>query len=95
MSALSRAQVATLVETALAMTEERLKGMPAGNVHNMFASIRNQLEYMRHTIAAGAVPTVEDKNRLTLGVIAVREFEADDLVYCDAICDAVFQFRKL
>lgn len=88
-------KLATLVETALAMTEERLARAPAGNMQNMFGSIRNQLEFMRHTVVAGAVPTIAEKNSLSLGVIAVREFEASDVVYCDAICDAVFAFKKL
>jgi Tsi6 len=90
-----RAQLTKLVETALAMTAERLARAPAGSMQNMFGSIRNQLEFMRHTVVAGGVPTIAEKNSLSLGVIAVREFEASDVVYCDAICDAVFAFKKL
>lgn len=91
----SRAEVAALVERALVMTEERLERVPAGTVHDMFSSIRNQLEFMDRTVAAGSVPTVAEKNSLSLGVIAVREFEATDMAYCDAICDAVYAFKKL
>lgn len=91
----SPARVAELVDNALAMTDERLGPMPAGVARNMLSSIRNQLEFMRRTIAAGAATTVAERNSLTLGVIAVREFETADLAYCDAICDAVAAFGAL
>jgi len=91
----SRAEVAALVEQALAMTEERLGRLPAGSVHDMFSSIRNQLEFMHRTADAGSVPSVAERNSLSLGVIAVREFEITDAAYCDAICDAVYAFEKL
>lgn len=95
MSSPSYAKVATLIETALTMTEERLASTPPGSVQAMFGSIRNQLVFMRDTVAAGHPATVEQRNSLTLGVIAVREFETSDVTYCDAICDAVYQFKKL
>ncbi len=91
----SPARVAELVDNALAMTDERLGPMPAGVARNMLSSIRNQLEFMRRTIAAGAATTVAERNSLTLGVIAVREFETADVAYCDAICDAVAAFGAL
>lgn len=91
----SSAEAAALIERALAMTEERLGRLPAGALHDMFSSIRNQLEFMRRTADAGSVPTVAERNILSLGVIAVREFETTDVAYCDAICDAVYAFEKL
>ncbi|MEZ5408416.1 MAG: immunity protein Tsi6 family protein [Acidimicrobiales bacterium] len=91
----SRAEAAALAERALAMTEERLGRLPAGALHDMHSSIRLQLEFMHRTAAAGGVPTVAEKNSLSLGVIAVREFESTDVTYCDAICDAVYAFEKL
>jgi Tsi6 len=94
-SKVSRSQVAASVDRARAMTDERLAAAPPGSVRTMFTSIRDQLESMRQTLASGANPAVDDINRLTLGVVAVREFEATDLVYCDAVCDAVFGFKKL
>ncbi len=42
-----------------------------------------------------ASPTVEQVNSLTLGVIAVREFEADEPAYCDLLCEAAFRFKAL
>ncbi|WP_088287707.1 immunity protein Tsi6 family protein [Kineosporia sp. A_224] len=95
MSQIQRSQVAALVDRARAMTDERIAAAPPGSVRNVFTSIRSQLEYMRDTLASGASPAVDDINRLTLGVIAVREFEASDLAYCDAVCDAVFTFKQL
>jgi hypothetical protein len=94
MSSSSASNVSSLVDKALAMTEERMVD-GAGSVSAMFSSIKNQLRFMRETIDAGRSPTTEEKNRLTLDVIAVREFENSDLAYCDALCDATYEFRKL
>jgi hypothetical protein len=84
------------IDKALRMTDERLARIPAGSsVHNMFGSIRAQLEFMRDTVAAGRSPTTDEKNRLTLGVIGVREFENDDPDYSAALADAAYEFKKL
>lgn len=88
--------VMDLIDKALRLTEDRLARVPAGTpTHNMFGSIRTQLAFMHDTVAAGRAPTVDDKNRLTLGVIAVREFEDNDPDYCNALTEAVYQFKKL
>lgn len=91
----AHAHVAALVGTALTMTEERLATAQAGPARAVFGSIRNQLVFMRDLVADGRSPTTSERNSLSLGVIAVREFETDDLAYCDAICDAVLQFKRL
>ncbi len=90
-----RTELAAVIERAAAMTAARLDAVADGPVRAMFASIAAQLEHMGSTIAAGGTPTIADRNRITLGVIAVREFEADDPDYCDALCDAAFRYRHL
>ncbi|MFN7973520.1 MAG: immunity protein Tsi6 family protein [Acidobacteriota bacterium] len=90
-----RSELCALLDRALAMTGERTARIPAGTVEAMLASIGNQLRFMRDTVAAGRAPTVAEKNSLTLGVIAVRELEATDPEYCDAITEAAFLFKKL
>lgn len=89
------AEVSARVDAALKMTEARLARLPAGSVRDMLASIRNQLRFMRETIDSGRSPTADEKNRLTLGVIAVRELETNDPDYADAITLAVFDFKQL
>ena len=61
----------------------------------MLGSIQNQLRFMQAAVAAGRTPTIAEKNSLSAGVIAVREFETNDPEYCDALCAAVFAFKKL
>lgn len=95
MSALTPDQVGALVDTATQMTDARLATAPPGPMHNMFSSIRNQLRYMRETIDAGRKPAIEDLNRLTLHVIAVREFETSDEAYCSALTKAAYHFKQL
>ncbi len=88
-----------LIEAARRETDRRLSAWPeaagADAVHAMLASIDRQLRFMAGIVASGASPTVEQVNSLTLGVIAVREYEADDLVYCDLLCEAAFRFKAL
>lgn len=87
--------VAALVATALQLTEERLKGAPAGGpMQAMLSSIRNQLVFMRDTVAAGRSPTIQEKNSLNLHVIAVREFD-DEPDYRSALTNATYYFKKL
>ncbi len=84
------------IANALAMTEERMASLPHDTVvWNMFASVRNQLCFMRDVIEAGRIPTLAEKNSLNLGVIAIREFETTDPGDCDAICEAVLLFKNL
>lgn len=88
-----------LIEGALRETDRRLGAGPeaagADPVLAMLTSIRRQLQFMAAVVAAGPTPTVEQANGLTLGVIAVREFEADDPAYCDLLCEAAFRFKCL
>ncbi|MEZ5407137.1 MAG: immunity protein Tsi6 family protein [Acidimicrobiales bacterium] len=90
-----------LIEAARRETDRRLGARPeaAGHaldpVHAMLASIDRQLRFMAGVVASGEAPTMEQVNGLTLGVIAVREFEVDDPAYCDLLCDAAFLFKAL
>lgn len=93
-------ELGSLIEAAQRETDRRLgptRPPPAGadGVHRMLTSIRAQLDFMAGVVASGSPPTVEQVNRLTLGVIAVREYEADDLAYCDLLCEAVYRFKAL
>lgn len=87
-------ELPALIDRALQMTEERLADAPAGSMHGMYSSIRNQLRFMKDTIAAGTLASIEDKNRLTLHVIAVREFDTSDPDYCGALCNAAYLFKQ-
>ncbi len=93
-------ELGALTEAALRETDRRLAtwAEPTGvdAVRAMLASIERQLRFMAEVVASGAPPTVEQANNsLTLGVIAAREFEADDPTYCDLLCEATFRFKGL
>ncbi|MFO0563229.1 MAG: immunity protein Tsi6 family protein [Polyangiales bacterium] len=89
------APLALLIEQCLSETEARIQRLGDATVSSMFHSIRAQLLFMREVVADQQTPSIEDANRLTLGVIAVREFEDTDPAYCDLLCDAAFRFRAL
>lgn len=90
-------ELGALIEAARRETDRRLGAGPVGAdpVHAMLAAIKRQLRYMAGVVAAGPTPSVDQANSLTLGVIAVREFEADDPAYCDLLCEAAFRFKSL
>ena len=85
------ANLVSMIDKALQMTDERLRTSPLP----MLSSIRTQLQFMKDTVAAGRAPTTDEKNRLTIGVIAARELEQTDSDYAEALSDAVFEFKKL
>lgn len=76
-----------LVQQALAMTDQRLAGLPPGPVQAMLGSIRAQLTYLAQGAATEAP-------HLTLGVIAVREFEESDPAYCDVLCEVAYRAKR-
>lgn len=83
-----------LIDRALAMTDERTAAIGPSSLDPMSGSIRSQLVFMRAVVVADRAATTDELNRLTLGVIAIREFEADDEDYCDALTKALHAFKQ-
>jgi hypothetical protein len=88
--------IGLVVEHARRLTDARIAGTrPGSSVDAMLQSIRAQLAFLADTVAADRPLTIDEVNRLTLGVIAVREFEVTDPDYCDALTDVASCARAL
>lgn len=71
-----------LAQDALRLTNERLVIAPDFPV---LKSVKAQLEYILDSFRSGKKPTESEKDRVTLGTIAVREFENNDSEYADKL----------
>ncbi len=88
--------IGLVVEYARVLTDVRVACTPSGSsVRLMLGSIRAQLSFLADAVAAGKPLTIEEVNRLTFGVIAVREFEDTDPEFCDALTFVAFRAKAL
>ena len=74
-----------LIDDGLRMVAERLEAAPD---FGPYAAIQNELAWMRQIVQSDATPSAADVNRLTLGALAVREFEASDPASSDVLSRA-------
>jgi hypothetical protein len=71
-----------LVARALQMTDERLS---APKPWDLFRSIKRQLEFIQDNLVHGRTLSNDDKRRITIGVLAAREFDANDPDYANVL----------
>lgn len=85
-------ELSGLLDTALAMVQDRLARAPGWQVLHM---IQAQLQAMQDEIMHGRTPTAETKKRINIGVLAVREFEANDPEFADVLTRVAYLYKKL
>jgi hypothetical protein len=71
-----------LVGQGLRMTDERLQQSPE---FSLYRSIRAQLEFIQGHLNDRTPIAESDRQRLILGVLAAREFDASDPDYADVL----------
>lgn len=86
------ADLPSLVSTGQKMLSERMSAAPDFAIYE---SIKNQLEFIRSTVAAGRKPSDDEKERLTIGVYAAREFESSDPDFANVLFDIAYLFKRL
>jgi hypothetical protein len=86
------ADLPSLISTGEKMIAERLSAAPDFEI---FESIKNQLEFIRKTVEPGRKPTEDEKERLTLGIYAAREFETSDPDFANVLFDIAYLFKRL
>ncbi len=74
----TRSQFKAILQKAEARTEELAKLGPSFKVPAM---IRPQLEFIGEFLKQGKTPASEDRDRITIGVLAVRNFDDSDPEY--------------
>jgi hypothetical protein len=81
-----------LIAEGLVMVAKRLR---ESNGAQIYDSIEAQLLYMRQTVEAGATPSKEKLDSLTMGIYAAREFETSDPEFADVLFKAEYLFKRL
>lgn len=71
-----------LANEAIKLTNERLA---VAADFQILKSVKAQLEYILDSFQKNKIPTDVEKDRVTLGVLAVREFEDNDSEYADIL----------
>jgi hypothetical protein len=83
-------QFLELLERALSRTEKFSLIDPS---FSLFQIIRAQLEFMRAKATAGVAPSPADRDRVDVGVRAVRELEESDPEYAKWLVNLNYAFR--
>jgi hypothetical protein len=77
---------------ALVMVHSRMARAPNWQ---LLHSIEAQLRAMQDDVRNGLRPSEEKKKSINIGVVAVREFEADDPEFADVLTSAAYWYKKL
>ena len=86
------APLEALVDEGLRLIAERLAKSPD---FGLFQSVQKQLEFIKETLTSGKRPSAADKDRLTIGVLAAREFEDNDPDLADVLFRVSYAFTRL
>jgi Tsi6 len=85
------ADLRSVVDKAREVTRERAvasKGNP------VYASIEAQLLWISQVLDSGTRPSLDETNRLILGIIAAREFEGIAPSYASMLHDISYRFGR-
>jgi hypothetical protein len=88
----TKADLPSLISTGQKMISERVATAPDFEI---FQSIKNQLDFIGATVAAGRKPTEKEKESLTIGIYAAREFETSDPDFANVLFDIAYLFNRL
>ena len=88
---LEQKPTAAVLDLASAMTQERITLAPGVDVYVL---IEQQLDFMRGFEAVGVDPSESDRERISIGVIAVRNFDDVDPEYSRVLCEAAYRFQE-
>jgi Tsi6 len=89
---LERTSVEEAVRLAREMTAERLRASPRSP---LFAHADEQLRIIQGFVVRNEMPTLEDVESIDIGLMAVKELEADDPDYAKALMKAAGRFESL
>jgi len=81
-----------LLASALATVRGKRAQVPTSS---MYESIEAQLEYMDRTVRAGDRPPIDKLKTINVGLLAVREIEASDPDFADALMRIQYLFEQL
>lgn len=79
-----------LANEVLMLTKERLAIAP--DFHTL-KSVKTQLDYIFDAFQKNNPPTDAEKDRITLGILAVREFEDTDPEYAEILTKVSYLYK--
>ncbi len=80
----------SLANEAIKLTNERLALAPDFQI---LRSVKAQLDFILDSFQKNKKPTDAEKERVTLGVLAVREFEDNDPEYADILSKVSYLYK--
>jgi hypothetical protein len=80
-----------LVLKALNMTNNKLSIFPN---YGVYIHAKEQLSIIQSFIDKDKSPTQSDKDKINIGLMAVKELESADPDYCFILCEVDYRFRK-
>jgi len=87
----TRVEFSNVLNRAMTRTEEVARIDPSWS---LLASIRVQLEFMKHCISSQQAPTPTERSRINLGVIAVRNLIESDEEYANWLMELDYAFKR-
>jgi hypothetical protein len=82
----------TLLDKALAETTQKLIKFPN---YGVYIHALEQLNFIQSIINQSMSPTQKEKDKINIGLMAVKELEATDIEYCDLLCEVDYYFKRL
>lgn len=92
MSQTSIETVRKLTEIASTMTQSRVLKYPK---YGVYIHAQEQIGYIRSILDSNRIPTNEEKARIDIGLMAVRELEDEEPEYATALIGLAARFNEL
>lgn len=81
-----------LVSKALDITNDKLIKYPE---YGVYIHAKEQLLLIQSFIDKNKSPNHSDKDKINIGLMAVKELESVDPDYCYILCEVDYRFRKI
>jgi len=84
--------VRQISDTANSMTESRLMNYPK---YGIYLHAHEQIDFIRSILNSNRLPTDDEKSKIDIGLMAVRELEDEDPEYAKALISLAARFCEL
>lgn len=74
-----------------AMTKERLLQFPKYGPH---IHADQQISFIENALRNGSTPTDQEKDHIDIALMAIRELDATEPDYSNALCELSYYFKK-
>lgn len=81
-----------VLEIAKTMTQERLLKFPN---YGPYIHAKKQIEFIEEIISKKTRPCEREANQIDIALMAIKELDATEPEYSDALCQLSFRFKNL